>query len=133
MAGKIIDRLDALARRCGDLSPIAGDVRRIVTDGNREMFLSGREDTGAAVRPLAPSTLKKPRGGPRGVPHGANSRAVADLVVGVQAGPGRLAVSKSWPNFPAVHFLGRSLGYRAEDLDEIRKRLAAYVMRGDKV
>ena len=133
MRERIIDRLDALARRCGDLSPLAPDVRRIVTDGNREMFLSGREDTGASVRPLAASTLKKPRSGPRGVPHGSGSRAVAGLVVEVQAGPGRLSVSKSWPDFPAVYFLGRSVGYRAEDLEEIRKRLAAYVMKGDRV
>lgn len=130
MRERIADRLDALARRCGDLSPIAPDVRRIVTDGNREMFLSGREDTGASVRPLAPSTLQKPRSGPRGVPHGADSRAVSRLVVGVQAGPGRLSVTKSWPDFPAVYFLGRSVGYRAEDLDEIRRRLRDHVTKG---
>ena len=130
MRERIIDRLDALARRCGDLSPLAPDVRRIVTDGNREMFLSGREDTGASVRPLAASTLKKPRSGPRGVPHGSGSRAVAGLVVEVQAGPGRLSVSKSWPDFPAVYFLGRSVGYRPEDLEEIRRRLRNHVTKG---
>lgn len=60
----------------------------------------------------------------------ANSRAIVDLIVGVQAGPGRLSVTKSWPDFPAVHFLGRSVGYRPEDLEEIRTRLRDFVAKG---
>jgi hypothetical protein len=128
--GKISDRLDVLARRCGDLSPIAGPVRDLLLKGNREMFLSGLEDTGQSVRPLAASTLSRRKGtGPRAVPMRENSRAVRDCVVVVHAGPGTLQISKAWPTFPEIVYVGRSSGFRQQDLEAVRGMLREHITK----
>lgn len=134
------ERLGDMAKRCGDLSPLAAPVRRIVEDDNREAILSGQDCRGHAVSALAPSTLERRDGsGPPRAPHGMASRLVAGLVVVVHAGLSRLAISKTWPDAPwwVYHASGtRNMpardpsGVRPEATARVRELLSKYIMKG---
>ena len=60
--GKIVDRLTTIAKRCGDLSPLAPSMRNRFWLGNRAAILSGTTPLGATVKPLSPGYLKRRRG-----------------------------------------------------------------------
>lgn len=138
--GVVTERLADLARRCGDLSPIANDVRKVIERDNREAILAGQDGDGKPVAALKPSTLGHRKGtGPARAPSGANSPLIKGLVVSVQAGTGRLAFSKSWPSAPYwVYFASGTKnmarrdpsGVRPQARDEIRGMLAQYLKRG---
>jgi hypothetical protein len=138
--GKLSERCAAIARRCGDLSPLAAPVRERLVEGNRAAVLAGVSPDGRPVAPLAASTLKRRRGtGPPRAPRGAASRVVAGYVVAVDAGPGRLTFTGSWPAFPQVDYLDRgtrrmpprpTYGFRGEDLDAVRAMLRGHVTEG---
>lgn len=131
--GAILERLQTLAQRSGDLSPLRESVRRRLLEGNAQAILAGQTPQGQPVRPLAASTLRRRKGtGPPRAPRGRQSRVIAGYVVQVEAGPGLLRFLGSWPGFPAVEYLDRTrptLGFRPEDLDAIRAELRTHVMR----
>lgn len=132
--GKLLQRNQEIARRCGDLSPLAEPVRARLVLGNREAILAGLSPDGRPVAPLKPSTLKRRTGtGPPRAPHGASSRVVADYVVTVVAGVAALRFTGTWPGFPAVEYLDRTrptLGFRAADLEWIRAQLRKHIIPG---
>lgn len=140
--GKLLERCQDLARRCGDLSALREPVRDRLWEGNKGAVLAGLTPLGAPVAPLLPLTLKRRKGGgPPRAPMGAGSRVVAGYVVAVDAGPGRLAFTGSWPGFsPVIEYLDAgtsrmaarpTFGHRPTDLDWVRDRLRAHVLRGE--
>ncbi|MDE2506811.1 MAG: hypothetical protein KGM43_06345 [Planctomycetota bacterium] len=137
------ERVSELAKRCGDLSPIADPVRRVLFDGNRASRLAGVDFAGRKLAPLAPSTLRKPRSNPTPlIPRGESSRMIAGYVVHVDAGPGRLRFLGSWPSLGVLinyfatgtRFMPRRdpLGFREVDLAEIRTLMRDYVAKGKR-
>lgn len=129
--GSTVDTLDAIARRCDDLAPLAPTLVKIVADGNRRMMLDGRETDGSNVASLAASTLKHRRGpGPRGVPRYDQSRPITALHVVAEARTGQLTIRKTWPGFPGIAQLGRSIGFRPEDLDAVARAHRDYTVKG---
>lgn len=136
---KIAERLSDIARRCGDLSPLREPIRKVLVEGNKARALAGVDPQGRAYARLAASTLSRRAGtGPPLAPRYAASRVVTQYVVNVQAGPGRLSFTGSWPN---VHFMeyhergGRYLpqrrvfGFRRQDIDAIRPMLSDYILK----
>lgn len=138
----LANRISELARRCGDLSPIAGDVRAILTEGNKRRALAGIDFMGRPYAPLAPSTWASRKGsGPPLAPRSAQSRVVTDYTVQVTADPGRLTFAASWPDVPFMeyHIHGTRrmprrdpLGFADTELYQVRHLMAGYVMRGEK-
>jgi len=132
--GKLSERCADMARRCGDLSPLAAPVRQRLWESNRDLIRRGVSPDGRRVKDLAPSTLKRRKGtGPPRAPRGDSSRVVSDCVVSVDAGPGRLAFSKSWPNFPEIVYVDAArptMGYAPEVLEWVRGQLRAHVIEG---
>lgn len=138
--GKLSQRCSDIARRCGDLSALREPIRKRLWEGNAAAVMAGQTPTGQTVAPLAKSTLKGRKGnGPPRAPRGRSSRVVAGYVVSVDAGPGRLSFTGSWPDFRPVEYLDRgtrrmparpTLGFRPADLDWIRGRLGEHVMKG---
>ena len=137
--GKLLERLSDIARRAGDLTPLREPIRRILWEGNRDRALAGTDAEGRAFAPLAASTLKHRDGsGPPQAPHGAGSRVVTDYVVDVQAGPGRLSFTGSWPGLAWMiyHIRGTRrmprrdpLGFTRSTLDRARTLLREHVMK----
>ena len=140
--GVIAERIADLARRCGDLSPIAPEVRAILVEGNKRRALAGVDFMGRPYAPLAPSTWRTRKGsGPPLAPRSAQSRVVTEYTVQVTAGPQRLTFVAGWPNvhFMEYHIHGTSrmprrdpLGFADHELYRIRQLMAAYVMKGEK-
>ena len=136
----LISRLDARRRRLDDLAPVGRTVREILTSGNRQMLLSGRNTDGSTAAPLALGTLRNRKGfGPPRVPMNANSRAVTGLVVTVTPSAARVRFTKSWPGFPQIVYLSDGtrrmparpcVGFRAGDLAAARAALGDHA-RGD--
>lgn len=131
---KLVERVREMSRRCGDLRPIQETVREILWEGNRDAILAGVTPGGVRVDDLKPSTLKRRKGsGPPRAPRGAASRPISEYVVSVSAGPGHLSFTGSWPDFPEIEYVDRlrpTLGFRTQDLDEIRGLLTSYVVGG---
>lgn len=138
--GQISERIADIARRCGDLSPLKEPVRQVLWEGNKQRALAGTDAQGTPFAPVAAST-RKTRGGDGAplAPHGASSRVVTDYTVNVQAGPGRLTFTGSWPSCPWMeyHHTGTKrmprrdpYGFRAQDLDRVRQMLREHVMKG---
>jgi hypothetical protein len=132
-------QLSELARRCGNLSPLAAPVRQVLVDGNRERALAGTDAQGRAFAPVKAST-RKTRGGPGPplAPRGASSRIVTGYVVAVLAGVGRLTFTGSWPGLPWVeyHRTGTKrmprrdpFGFRRRDLNRVADMLRKHVFR----
>lgn len=141
---RTLARLAEVLGRLGDLSPIAGPAERLAWAANRDRLLQGLDPRGDAFAPLRPSTLadRRRRGCPPGPPllrHGEASRAIAGCAVDAFPGPGRLAVSKSWPGFPAMryHISGTPTmpardpsGFSPVEVAELLKLAAAFALRG---
>lgn len=140
--GIIRERLADIARRCGDLSPLAEPVRQVLIEDNRERALAGVDADGNPFAPLAPSTVKQRQrmglSGPPQAAHGPQSRVITGYVVDVQAGPGRLSFLGSWPALDWIryHITGTSrmpqrnpMGFRRAALDRIRGMLRNHVMK----
>jgi hypothetical protein len=132
--GKLLQRNQDIARRCGDLSPLAEPVRARLVQGNREAILAGLSPDGRPVAPLKPATLKRRKGsGPPRAPEGASAKVIIDYVVTVAAGPAALRFTGTWPGFPVVEYLDRTrptLGFRAADLEWIRTQLRKHIIPG---
>lgn len=138
--GKLLDRNREIARRCGDLSPLAGPVRDRLILGNRTVVLAGvSPGSTKLVAPLKPSTLARRKGtGPPRAPMGAASRIVTAYEVQVTAGVGRLSFVAGWPGFsPVIEYLDRGtknmaarpiFGFRPIDLEFVRDRLREHVI-----
>lgn len=102
----LADRYDGLARRAGDLGPIADRVRQVLRAGKRAHLLEGIDAAGAAYAPLAKSTLRKPRRSPIPlIPDGEDSGLIAGYSVAVSPGRSRLDVSAGWPGRDHVRYL----------------------------
>lgn len=135
----VAERLSDIARRCGDLSPLRDPIRRILVEGNRSRALAGVDAQGQPFAPLAPSTLRRRKGGgPPLAPLYSASRVVSQYVVDVQAGPGRLSFTGAWPRqrWMEYHHTGTRrmprrdpYGFRRQDLDAIRPMLNDYVLK----
>lgn len=139
--GKILDHLDAMARRAADPSPAAGPIAAALKRGKREQLLTGRDAAGHAFPPAAPATLRRSgRGpGPVLVPDGDASRLIRDYTVSVTIQPGRIECSAGWPGLEWVRYLRSGTrrmpirdpgGFRAEDLDGARAILREYIASG---
>lgn len=88
-----------------DLKGLEGRIRSIVQDQNKEDRLEGVDREGGHLIGLAPSTLKKRKGSPIPfVEHGVASRVIANLIVHVEASPGRLQVQASWLAMPWLKY-----------------------------
>jgi len=139
--GLISERIADIARRCGDLSPIQGDVRAILVEDNRQRALQGVDAQGGRFASLAPSTIRSRQGaGPPLAPRFGQSREITGYVVQVTAGPGRLTFVASWPGSPWMeyHHTGTRrmprrdpYGFRSSAIDRIRPLMADYVMTGE--
>lgn len=136
---KLSQRLSERARRCEDLSPLAAPVRDLVSQDNREAIMAGQDCDGHRVADLSPWTIATRKGtGPPRAPRGTSSRMVADLVVSVLSGVGRLSYTKSWPmDWVRFHMDGtRKMprrdpsGVRPAARAAIHERLAAFVRGG---
>lgn len=137
--GKIAERLADIARRGGDLSPLAEPIRRVLWEGNKERALAGEDAQGNRFAPLSPATIARRKGnGPPLAPRGASSRIVTGYVVSVLAGIGRLSFTGSWPELDWVQYHADGtkrmprrdpFGFRQRDLDRVREMVREYVMR----
>jgi hypothetical protein len=142
VVGLIQERIADIARRCGDLSPLAVPVRKVLVDGNRERALAGTDANGVRFAPLKPSTLERRKGsGPPQAPRGASSRIVTGYVVSVLASVARLLITGSWPTLAWLgyhrtgtkHMARRDpYGFRPKDLETIRGMLRGYVMKAGR-
>lgn len=115
--GAIKERLSEMAKRCGDLTPLAQPIRERLQEGNRAVIMAGvSPGSTAKVAPLAASTLKRRKGdGPPRAPMGEGSRVVSGCAVNIITGVGRLEITKSYP----------TLGRIADYLDEGTPRMPA--------
>jgi hypothetical protein len=96
--GALLDRNLEIARRAGNLEPIAERIRVLLIDGKREQLLSGDDADGRPFAPLAPSTLRHRDGsGAPLVPHGSASRLITMYRVTVSVLANRLEASAGWP------------------------------------
>jgi hypothetical protein len=139
--GAIVERLQEIARRCGDLTPLAEPVRQLIVEDNRDAILNRQDCRGNTVASLAASTLRTRDGsGPERAPNYSRSRIIRGLVVWVRAGVGQLSFTKSWPDAPWVehHVTGTPKmpardpsGVRPGAMDEIRAMLKGHVKDGD--
>jgi hypothetical protein len=137
--GKITERLQDIARRCGDLSPLREPIRKILIEGNRQRALAGVDAQGRPFAPLAASTLRYRSGkGPPLAPRFAGSREITGYVLDVQAGVGRLSFAASWPGQPWMEYHATGTrympkrspyGFRQVDLDKIRPMMSDYILK----
>jgi hypothetical protein len=137
--GRISERLADVARRCGDLTPLADPVRRLFWEGNRAARLAGVDAEGRPFAPLAQSTLKRRKGhGPPLAPEGEASKIITGYVVQVTAGPGRLTFAGSWPDLDWIQYAADGtrhmpardpLGFRRQDIDQVRDWMRGYILR----
>lgn len=137
---KLSERCQDMAKRCGDLGPLAGPIRQRLLEGNRAVLRAGiSPGSSRLVAPLMPSTLARRKGkGPPRIPMGDASRAIAGCEVIVQAGPGKLSFLKSYPSLGEIaRYLNDGtrkmaarpfMGYREIDLEWIRNQMRSYVI-----
>lgn len=96
----LLDTIAAKLQRVAnpDLRPLAESARTLMIEDNRAGLLIGTDATGRPMAPLAPSTLRHRDGsGPPGVPHGEQSRLIADYDVTIEpGGPGGLRLVGSY-------------------------------------
>lgn len=140
--GALLDRVSGLIRRSGDLAPLKARVEARHLAGHRDMIARGETPDGAAVAPLAASTLKGRRGGgPPRAPRGVNSRVVTRCEVTATVGPDRsLRVVKRFPGFSVARYLhdgtrnmpARPMGFRPQDREQDRADLRRYILEGDR-
>lgn len=136
--GAILDRLTDLARRCGDLSPIAPQVRDVFLLGNRERAMAGTDAAGRPFAPLARSTLKHRHGsGPPQAPT-PSAQIITGCEISVQAGPGRLSITQSWPGVRWVEYAISGTrrmprrdptGFRDQDKTKVAALMNDYITR----
>lgn len=138
---KTFERLRNITRRVEDLAPLAGPVRKILREANRDRALRGVDFTGARYEPLAKSTLadRRRKGFPPGPPlarHGLQSRVIQGCEIAAIPGKGRLSISKSWPGVPWMeyHILGTPrmprrdpLGFSTGELAQVRALLHKHI------
>jgi len=137
--GLLRERVADMAKRCGDLTPLAEPVRQRLIEGNREAILQGVSPDGNRVAPLKRSTIKRREGrsGPPRAPGFSNSRVITMYEVKVIAGPQKLTFTGGWPDFePILGWLDKgtrkmvarpTMGFRQADLDWVRGEMKAYV------
>jgi hypothetical protein len=132
------DRVSDIARRCGDLTPLAQPVRQILFDGNRANKVRGLDPRGVRYARLSPYTLRvRPR--PGNIPFvttGDSSLIIRDCYISVRAGVGQLSFTQSWPNTfwieyhrtPTYNRPARDpFGYRQIDINDIKEMMGAYI------
>ena len=96
--GRIVDRLNQIARNARDLRPMAEPVRQVIWKDNADAIMQSQDGNARQVAGLKPTTLKERKGsGPARAPHGRASRMIAGLVVIFRTTAGQLEFSKSWP------------------------------------
>jgi hypothetical protein len=144
--GTILDRLKSILNRSQDLAPLAGAVKKIALDANRDRAMKGLGFDGQPYVRLAKSTLadRKRLGYPPGPPlnrQGPNARVITGCRVYTTVTPGRLQLFKNWPMVPWMQYHidpvpgGRlpqrnPAGFSSEELDRIRSMLPKYVLFG---
>ena len=115
--GALRERVADMAKRCGDLTPIAPEVQAICWEANKRAVLTGKTYDGHPVAPLRPSTLKRRKGtGPPRAPNYAQSSVITMCEVNVIAGPGKLTFTKGYPGFEPI------LGWLDQGTKKMRAR-----------
>lgn len=141
MSETLLERNQGILRRAEDLGPIAERVRAVLERGKRDQLLAGVDAAGSAYPPLADATLRRRKGrDPRPlIALGEASGLIVGYTVDVSIAPGKLTVSAGWPGRPELQYLRTGTrrmpardpgGFRAEDLDEIRRLLRERVVDG---
>ena len=134
------ERIADMARRCGDLKPLAPVVSKILYEGNKINKSKGLSPSGTKYSKLSYRTLEdKPR--PGGIPfmtHPPTSDIVMFYHVDVHAGVGKLTFIAGWPNlaWPEWHVHATRnrpardpYGFRRIDLEDIRELMRGYVLK----
>ena len=104
--------LEILASESIDISEaVRGAVVEVIQRHNRADRLAGRDRDGQPLIPLAASTMKRRKGLPTPLDeHGEASRAIRNLVVVVEGGPGRVSIRLNWPGAEFLAFQARGAG-----------------------
>lgn len=133
--GLLRERCAEMAKRCGDLSPIAEPVRKRLWEGNKAAILAGVSPDGRQVaktwrqmnaesqwmtRRLASGKVvrfkmlgyREGGDGPARAPHRERSRSVTTYQVNVIAGPQKLTFTGGYPDFePIMGYLDKGTRY----------------------
>ncbi len=102
---RLLDKLREIREL--DLSILAGRIKAIIEDGNREGLLAGTDATGAPMAPLAEATIKSRRGGfgPPTVPRYAASGLIDRFRVRVDPTATGMKITAGWGgDVPQVRF-----------------------------
>lgn len=104
------------ARRADVAGDLSKEVARIIEEGNREGILAGTDAEGKPFADLAPSTIRRGRGGfgPPTAPRNSASQVIDRFRVVVEKGYGNeYVVRASWPGATHIRFFATGAKYRA--------------------